>query len=233
MRRSHRSTRDGVLEATHVSAKATKPKGITKAWFTHGSGGTANPGAQNRGAGSKDVNDRTVVGEAGADIARGGSTNGADGRLGGGRRVGSIGILVASRDSEEDARPNKSSGSAVNCRRLAPAKGHIGDGTLRARTGSRVRGNEVDAGDDARAKSSVRRTELQNLNLKRRRLLCARTAGIENLDGIELGLLGHAVGRGADGASYVRTMAVTVRVAAISVVRQEGGTAPELLHDPY
>ena len=43
MRRSHRSARDGVLEATHVSAKATKTKGITKAWFTHGSGGTTNP----------------------------------------------------------------------------------------------------------------------------------------------------------------------------------------------
>ena len=63
----------------------------------------------------------------------------------------------------------------------------------------------------------------------RRGLLGAGAAGVEDLDGVEVGLLGHTVCRGADGARYVGAVAVAVRVAVVSIVGQERGTPPELL----
>ena len=56
-----------------------------------------------------------------------------------------------------------------------------------------------------------------------------RATSVEDLDSIELGLLGDAVGLGADGASAVSAMAVSISVGAVSgVVGQEGGAALEL-----
>jgi hypothetical protein len=56
-----------------------------------------------------------------------------------------------------------------------------------------------------------------------------RATGVEDLDSIELGLLGDTVGLGADGASAVSSVAVAVSVGAVpGVVGQEGGAALKL-----
>lgn len=60
-------------------------------------------------------------------------------------------------------------------------------------------------------------------------LLGTRTAGVEDLDGVEFGLLGDAVSAGADSSCHMGTVAVAIGVVIISVVGQEGGTPPEFL----
>lgn len=62
-------------------------------------------------------------------------------------------------------------------------------------------------------------------------LLGAVAVVVEDLDGVEVGLLGHAVGGGADGARYVRAVAVAIRVAVVGEVCQEASAATELLGD--
>ena len=118
---------------------------------THGSGGAADPSAQDRGAGSEDVDHGTIVGEARAAIARGGGPDSAGGGLRRRGRVRGIGVLVAGRDSQENASPDERRGGAVNGRGAASAKGHVGDGTVGARASAGVRGDEVNSRNDARA----------------------------------------------------------------------------------
>ena len=72
-----------------------------------------------------------------------------------------------------------------------------------------VAGDEVDASNDARSR--------------------ARAAGVEDLDGVELGLLGNTIGSTTDGASDVGTVAVAVCVRVVNVVGGESSTATEIL----
>jgi hypothetical protein len=53
-----------------------------------------------------------------------------------------------------------------------------------------------------------------------------RTASVQDLDSIELGLLGNTISLRADSTSAVSTMAVAIGVGAITCkVGEEGGTA--------
>ncbi len=57
----------------------------------------------------------------------------------------------------------------------------------------------------------------------------ARTIRAQNLDRIELSLFRNAIGAGANGASNMGTMAVTIRVGAVGEVRGEGSAPAKLL----
>ena len=119
---------------------------------THSSGGAADPGAEDRGTRSEDVNNGAVVGEAGPGVTRGSSTNSAGLGLGGRRIVGSVGVVVTGSDSQEDTGVDEGSGGAVDSGRLAATKRHVGDGAVGAVAGLGVAGDEVDTSNDARAK---------------------------------------------------------------------------------
>jgi hypothetical protein len=56
-----------------------------------------------------------------------------------------------------------------------------------------------------------------------------RATGVENLDSVELSLLGYTVGLGSDSTSAVGTVTVSVRVLTVtSIVGEEGSTTFEL-----
>lgn len=59
-------------------------------------------------------------------------------------------------------------------------------------------------------------------------VLGTRAAGVEDLDGKQLGLLGNAVGLGADGAGNVGAVALAVGGVLVGEVLEPGGAALEL-----
>lgn len=56
-----------------------------------------------------------------------------------------------------------------------------------------------------------------------------RATGVEDLDGVELGLLGNTIGGSTDGSGNVGAVAIAIGAAAVNVVGGEGGTATEVL----
>jgi hypothetical protein len=122
-------------------------------------------------------------------------------------------ITVSRGHSKEHPRPHSSSHSAINRIRPTTAETHIRHNPLGALPrGCPVAGvgrDEVDARDD--------------------RGNGARAAGVEHLDGEQLGLLGHAVGDAADGARDVRAVACAVAVGVVDEVGQPGRAALEFL----
>lgn len=174
-----------------------------------GGGGGADPGGEDVGAGSEDVDDGAVVGEAGAGKVGGGGTDSAgEGLVGGGGALG-VGVLVAGGDGEEVAGVDDGTGSRVDGAGGAAAKRHVDDGAVGAGAGPGVSDDKVHASDDARGAAGSR--------------------SVEDLDGVELGLLGNTIGSTTDGAGDVGTVAVAIRVAAVNVVGQPGSTALEVL----
>lgn len=173
-----------------------------------GGRGGADPGGEDVGAGGEDVDDAAVVGVAGDGVGRGGGADGADAGLRGGRVVGRVGAVVTGRDGQEDARADEPRRRLVEGARLAAAQRHVGHGAVGAVAALGVAGHEVDARDDAR--------------------VGAGALGVQHLDGIQLGGLGDAVGRAADGAGDVGAVAVAVRVGPVGVVLQPGGAAAKL-----
>ena len=65
-------------------------------------GAATGPGGEDGAAGSKDVDDAAVVGEAGAAVGGVGGTDGAGLGGGGGGVVGGIGVVVAGSDGKEN-----------------------------------------------------------------------------------------------------------------------------------
>lgn len=66
-----------------------------------GSGGGADPGGENVGAGSENIDQSPKVRKGGADVVDVSSTDGADGWLGGGAEAGGVLVVVASSDGDE------------------------------------------------------------------------------------------------------------------------------------
>lgn len=172
-----------------------------------GAGAAANPGGEDISTGGKDVNDAAVVGEAGAVVVAVSGTDGADRGLGSRGGVGSVAVVVTGSDGDKDTRALELGSGAVDGGGVATTEGHGSDDTTGAVAVAVVVGNKVHAGDDG--------GEL------------ARATVVEDLDTVDVGLLGDTVGLGADGARAVG--AVAVAVAAGGVVRlDELGTALEL-----
>lgn len=79
---------------------------------------------------------------------------------------------------------------------LSASERHVGDGAGGAVASLSVRGYILDAGNNAS--------------------VGAGTAVVEHLDGIELGLLGYAIGDAADGTGNVSAMAVAISIVAVA-----------------
>lgn len=174
-----------------------------------GGGSAANPRGKDAGARSEDIDDSTVVGVAGTGIGRGSGTNCADGGLGGRRGEGSVGVVVTGSNGKEDSGRDHVGGSGVHGRRSATTETHVGNRAVGAASGARVGGDEVHAGNDTRSGAGTR--------------------GAENLDGVDVGLLGDTVGGSANGTSDVSSVTVAVRVVAVDIVGEPCSTATELL----
>ena len=181
---------------------------------SHGSTGdgvsaTVVPGGENGDTRSKDVNDGTVVGERSEAVRAVGGTDGVDCRLGCRRGVASISTIVTGSDGHEDTSADCVGRGSVDGSGARSTQRHVGNSTVGAAAGFGVVGDEVDTGNDTR--------------------VGARTTGIEDLDSVKLGLLGHTVGLGSDRTSAVGTVTVSVRVLTItSIVGEEGSTALKL-----
>lgn len=174
-----------------------------------GGGGGADPGGEDGRAGGEDVDEGTVVGVRGNGISRGGGTDSADGGLGSGGVVGGVGTVVAGGDGEEDTGPDQGGGGAVGGSGVAAAEGHVGDGAVGAVAGLGVGGDKVHAGNDTG--------------------VGAGAVGVEDLDGVEVGLLGNTIGGATDGTGDVSAVAVAIGVEAITgVVGEPGSTATEV-----
>lgn len=161
----------------------------------------ADPGGLDVQTRSEDVGALAVVGEVGTAVIDGGGTNG-DGLLGsGGRVVASIGVVIASSDGEVKTLGNGGIDGHVKESSLATTEGHVGNGALEALAlaslgvgdGLLVRlGSPVDALDDVGHG--------------------ARAVGAEDLDGVDVGLLGNTILLASDGAGAVGAVTVAVLV---------------------
>lgn len=175
-----------------------------------GPGAAVGPGAQDVGAGREDVDGGAKVGVLGEGVGLGGRADGADALLRAGGRGARVGGLVAGGGGEEVAGLDDGGGSLVDGVGRLAAEGHVhNDALLAALLARGVGGDEVHAGDDGG--------------------VGALSVLVEDLDGEELGLLGDAVGAGADGAGDVGAVALAVGVVVVGVVCEEGSATLELL----
>lgn len=180
-----------------------------------GSSLAANPGGKNVKTRSEDVVALAVVGEVGTLVSKSGSTDG-DGLLSSGRGVSArVGVVVTSSNSEVDASVDGSVDGLVEESRLATTKTHVGSAALETLSLAllgllnllKVRLSGVlDTLDDIRHGT--------------------RAVGTENLDGLDVSLLGDTVLLASDGTRAVSAVAVAVLVLiALRDGLAPGGTA--------
>lgn len=99
-------------------------------------------------AGSKDVNDTAVVGEACPAVIGGSCANSASTGLGSRRSVGGIAAIVTGGDGEEDAAADHVSGRVVESCRVATSEAHVDDNTAGAAAAAGVACDKVHAADN-------------------------------------------------------------------------------------
>ena len=135
-----------------------------------------------------------------------------------------VGTVIASSDGHEDAGFDQGGSSAVHGSGLAATKRHVGNSAVGATASLGVVGDKVDTGDDARVGSlRLNQSVFEQNNYIGESTY--RTAGIEDLDSIELSLLCHTIGLGSNGSGDVGTMAVAINVLTVtSEVGQKCGT---------
>jgi hypothetical protein len=180
---------------------------------THRRSRPPNPRAQHSNARRKNIHQSAIIRKIRPRIRHIGCPNRTN-RLLGRRRIPlRIIITIPRSHTQKHPGPDRRRSSRIHCRRLGRAEAqipHTALGALARGSAVGVVGRDiVDACDDARERS--------------------RTAGVEDLDGEEAGLLGDAIVGPADGARDVRAVAVAVRVGRVGEVGEEGGAAAELL----
>lgn len=186
---------------------------------------TVVPGGENGNTRGVNVDGRAVVGERGESVAAVGSTDSVYGWLRCGRGVAGVLGLVTSGNSHKDTGRDDTSGRGVHRGRLVTSQRHVGNRTVRAVAGFDIVCDKIDAGDDTR----VGTLNYNELGPFQEGSKAYRTAGVENLDGVEPGVLGNSIGIGSDGSSNVGTVTVAIGVGAITgIVGKEGSTASEV-----
>jgi hypothetical protein len=165
----------------------------------------ADPGGQNVQTRGKDVIASTVVREVSTLVSQGGGSDG-DGLLGGSRRVvARVGVVVTSSDSKV----NTSIHSSVNCLvkgdRLAAAETHVGSASFEALDLSSLgildfldvlSSSPLNTGDDIGHRAGA--------------------VGTQNLDSVDVGLLGNTVLLASNGSSAVGTVSVAIFIGVTS-----------------
>lgn len=175
---------------------------------------TVGPGRDDVDAGGGNVDVAAVVGVYVAVVV---DVGGADAAAVVGRGRGDVAgvlVLVAGGDADKDAAVREGVDGVVDGLRVAAAEGHVDKDALGTAAVGGVAGDVVDGLDDVRVVADAL-------------ALLLRVA--EDLEGVDLGLLGHAVGAAADDAGDVRAVAAVVVVGTVAVLAGGGGAALELL----
>jgi len=161
----------------------------------------ADPGGLNADTRAEDVSALSVVGEVSTVIIQ---VRGADGEglLSGGRGVAaSIGVVVTGSDSEVNTSIDSSVDSSVESSGLATAEGHVGDRALEALALAILGildGLLVGFGGGIDTLDNIRHA--------------AGTVGAKDLDGVDVGLLGHTVLLASNGAGAVGSVTVAILI---------------------
>ena len=171
----------------------------------------ANPGGLDVKTGSKDVVALAVVGEVGALVSESAGTNG-DGVLSGSRRVvARVSVVVTGGNSEVDTGIDSSVDSLVKDGGFATAQAHVGSGALEALSLALLGDAdllEVRLGGVLNTLDDVGHG--------------ARAVGAEDLDGLDVSLLGDTVLLAGDSARAV----CSVSVAILICITLRNGLAP-------
>lgn len=168
----------------------------------------ADPRGQDVGAGREDIEHAAIVGEGRTRPVRLNGTNGDGRRLGRGRVVGRIGVVVTGRHDGQNARIVTGAHDAVEGRGVATAEGRADDRSARPPLGGDVVECPVETVDDDGSG--------------------AGRAG-KHLHRDDVGLLRDTVGLSCNGTGHVGTVAHRVCVAAAYGVVAEASTALELI----
>jgi hypothetical protein len=171
----------------------------------------ANPGRLDVKTRSKDVVALAVVGEVGALVSESAGTNG-DGVLSGSRRVvARISVVVTGGNSEVDTGVDSSVDSLVEDGRFATTQAHVGSRALEALSLALL-GNA----DLLEMRLGGVLNTLDNIGHG------ARAVGAEDLDGLDVSLLGNTVLLAGDSARAV----CSVSVAILVCITLRDGLAP-------
>lgn len=175
----------------------------------------ANPSGLDVQAGGEDVSALAVVGEVSTAVieTRGTDSDGLSGS--GGRVVASISVVVASSDGKVNTSADSGVDGGIESLGLATTKRHVGDGALEALALTvlgllllleMAGGSELDTLDDVGHG--------------------ARAVGSENLDGVDIGLLGNTVLLTGDstGAVSAVTVAILIGIAGRDSLAPVGAT---------
>lgn len=161
----------------------------------------ADPGGLNAQTRGKDVSALSVVGEVGTAVIESRGTDGDGLSSSSGRVLAGIGVVVTGSNGEVDTRADGSVDSSIESLGLATTERHVGDGALEALSLTvlglldlidMAGGSILDTLDDIRHG--------------------ARSVGSENLDGVDVSLLGNAVLLTTDGTRAVSTVAIAILI---------------------
>jgi hypothetical protein len=161
----------------------------------------ADPGrldAQTRG---EDVSALAEVGEVGAAVVKSRSTDGDGLRSGSGRVLAGVGIVVASSDGEVNTRADSSVDRSIESLGLATAERHVGNGALEALALAVLGSLDV-----VKMASGGKLNTLDNIGH------AAGAVGAENLDGVDVRLLGDAILLTGDGSRAVSAVTVAILI---------------------
>lgn len=140
------------------------------------------PGGLNAQARSKNVGALAKVGEISAAIVEGRSADGNGFRRGGRRVLAGIRVVIASSDGKVDARANGGVDSGIESLGLTSTQRHVGNGAFEALALAILGGLDV-----VKVAGGGILNALDNIGH------AARAVGAENLDGVDVRLLGDAV----------------------------------------
>ena len=167
----------------------------------------ADPGGQNVQTRSKDVSALSVVGEVGTLISQGGGTD-SDGVGSSGRRVvASIGVIVTSSDGKVNTSLDSSVNSEIQSTGATATERHVGNAALPALL-ALLGLLDVSLSSPLNTLDDVGHG--------------ARAVGAQDLDSVDIGLLGNTVLGASDGARAVSAVSVTIDI----LVTLGNGLAP-------
>lgn len=172
------------------------------------SGLATGEGRQDADGRADNVDGRAVIGAAVAAVARVGATDGADLASRSGGVVVGVVVVVAGSNSHEVSLVDHAVGSVVERLAVATAEGDADDNTVGAVAVGSILGDEIPGGDEVGVLEAV--------------------VGVEDLDTVQLDLLGHAVRLGGDGAGAVGAVTEIVTVRSLNEGLDLVGTALEL-----
>ena len=157
----------------------------------------ADPGGKDVQTGGEDVSALAVVGEVGTLISKSGGTDGNGLLCSGGGVVASIGIVVTGSDGEVNTSINGGIDSEIQCTGAATAKRHVGNATLEFLV-ARLGLLDVSLDSPLNALDDIGHG--------------ARAVGAENLDSVDVGLLGNTVLLAGNGTRAVGSVAVSILI---------------------